>query len=181
MSEIVFPETDGAAAKTRPGHALNAGPSPSCGGTALTTGDMARLTGSTLRTVRFYEQEGLITPLDRKDGGHRQFDAGELEKLRLALDLREAGLGLAEIKHMFSLRHACSERSGASAAMTALLSERIGEVQEKILRLRRLREELTAMASSLTECSGCLQGTCEGCDVLESDAAPRGLRVLLQD
>ena len=142
---------------------------------------MARLTGSTLRTVRFYEQEGLIQPLDRKDGGHRQFGASELEKLRLALDLREAGLSLPDIKHMFSLRHACTERGGASAAMTALLSERIGEVQEKILRLRRLREELTAMASSLTECEGCPQGTCEGCDVLSSEAAPRSLRVLLQD
>jgi len=157
---------------------LNAGFEPTA---PLTTGDMARLTGSTLRTVRFYEQEGLIAPLDRKDGGHRQFGASELEKLRLALDLREAGLSLPDIKHMFSLRHACTERAGASAAMTVLLGERIGEVQEKILRLRRLREELTAMASSLTECEGCLQGTCEGCDVLEADAAPRSLRVLLQE
>ena len=154
---------------------------PDHGHAALTTGDMARLTGSTLRTVRFYEQEGLIAPLDRKDGGHRHFGPGELEKLRLALDLREAGLSLPDIKHMFSLRHTCSERAGASAAMTQLLSERIGEVQEKILRLRRLREELTAMASSLTECEGCSQGTCEGCDVLESEAAPRSLRVLLQE
>ncbi|MBK6812155.1 MAG: MerR family DNA-binding protein [Sandaracinaceae bacterium] len=73
--------------------------------------------------------------------------------------MREAGLSLPDIKHMFSLRHACTERGGASAAMTALLSERIGEVQEKILRRRRRRrEELTAMASSLTECEGCPQG-----------------------
>lgn len=142
---------------------------------------MARLTGSTLRTVRFYEQEGLIAPLDRKDGGYRQFGSGELDKLRLVLDLREAGLGLPDIKHMFSLRHACDGRAGASAAMTALLSERIGAVQEKILRLRRLREELTAMVSSLTECEGCSLDSCEGCDVLESDAAPRSLRMLLQE
>ena len=44
-----------------------------------------------------------------------------------------------------------------------------------------MREELTAMASSLTECEGCPQGTCEGCDVLASEGAPRSLRVLLQE
>ena len=148
-----------------------------------TTGDMARLTGSTLRTVRFYEQEGLITPLDRKDGGHRQFGPSELDKLRLALSLREAGLGLADIKEMFQLRSACEESgeegAEASAAMTALLGSQIEEVQEKIARLRRLREQLTAMASSLTECSGCEKSTCEGCDVIEGDQAPATLRALL--
>ncbi|MBT8451830.1 MAG: MerR family transcriptional regulator, partial [Deltaproteobacteria bacterium] len=61
---------------------------PQCGD-LLTTGDMARLSQSTLRTVRFYEQEGLIEPERRSSCGHRLFSARELLKLQLALDLRE--------------------------------------------------------------------------------------------
>ena len=55
---------------------------------------MARLSESTLRTVRFYEQEGLIEPERRSACGHRLFSGRELLKLQLALDLREAGLSL---------------------------------------------------------------------------------------
>lgn len=144
----------------------------------LTTGDMARLTGSTLRTVRFYEQEGLIEPLERKQRGHRYFAPAQLEKLRFALDLREAGMGLAEIKQMFALREKSASSRAASSEMGSLITERIGEVQEKIARLRRLREELSAMASSLTECESCTRESCDGCDLLESEALPKTLRVL---
>jgi DNA-binding transcriptional MerR regulator len=76
---------------------------PACG-ELLTTGDMARLSDSTLRTVRFYEQEGLIEPERRSACGHRLFSGRELMKLQLALDLREAGLSLQNIKDLFCLK-----------------------------------------------------------------------------
>ena len=60
----------------------------------LTTGDMARKSGSTLRTVRFYEEAGILKPTQRTEGGHRLFEASELDKLRLVSDLRSAGFSL---------------------------------------------------------------------------------------
>jgi DNA-binding transcriptional MerR regulator len=148
----------------------------------LTTGDMARLSESTLRTVRFYEQEGLIEPERRSACGHRLFSGRELMKLQLALDLREAGLSLQDIKQLFCLKSACECPEEASERMSDVLTQQIDTMQQKIAKLRRLREELTAMVSVLTECQTCEDGSfplaCAKCDVLESPQIPRALRVL---
>ncbi len=151
----------------------------------LTTGDMARLSNSTLRTVRFYEQEGLIGPERRSDCGHRLFSGRELMKLQLALDLREAGLSLQGIKDLFCLKSGCVCPEEASHRMSDVLNEQIDTMQRKIAKLRNLREELTAMVSVLTECQSCEEGTfplsCEKCDVLSNPQLPRALRVLWHD
>jgi DNA-binding transcriptional MerR regulator len=148
----------------------------------LTTGDMARLSESTLRTVRFYEQEGLISSERRSACGHRLFSSSELMKLQLALDLREAGLSLQNIKELFSLKSDCACPEEASHRMSHVLTAQIDTMQQKIAKLRKLREELTAMVSVLTECQSCEEGdfpvACESCDVVGSPQLPRALRVL---
>ena len=157
---------------------------PGCGD-LLTTGDMARLSESTLRTVRFYEQEGLIEPERRSACGHRLFSGRELMKLQLALDLREAGLSLQDIKELFSLKSDCACPEEASHRMSNVLTEQIDTMQQKIAKLRKLREELTAMVSVLTECQACDDGNfplaCEKCDVMGSPQLPRALRVLWRE
>ena len=154
-------------------------------GELLTTGDMARLSQSTLRTVRFYEQEGLIEPERRSPCGHRLFNSRELMKLELALDLREAGLSLQDIKQLFCLKADCGCPEEATDRMSDMLSEQIDTLHQKIVKLRKLREELTAMVSVLTECQPCEDGkfplACDECDVLESPQIPRALRVLWSD
>lgn len=154
---------------------------PTCGD-LLTTGDMARLSESTLRTVRFYEQEGLIEPERRSACGHRLFSGRELLKLQLALDLRESGLSLQSIKDLFCLKSDCACPEEASQRMSHVLTEQIDTMQQKIAKLRKLREELTAMVSVLTECQSCDEGNfpiaCENCDVLSSPQLPRALQVL---
>ena len=151
----------------------------------LTTGDMARLSESTLRTVRFYQQEGLIEPERRSACGHRLFSGRELMKLQLALDLREAGLSLQDIKDLFHLKSGCTRPEEASERMSEVLGQQIDTMQQKIAKLRKLREELTAMVSVLTECQTCEDGNfplaCEKCDVLENPHMPRALRVLWND
>lgn len=148
----------------------------------LSTGDMARCSGSTLRTVRFYEQEGLIEPLGRSECGHRLFGPGQLDKLKLALDLREAGLAIQDIKHLFQLKSRYGNAREASAEVTALVESQIDALQEKIATLRRLREELTQAVSVISECGSCEEqrfpSVCGDCDVLERPALPRAVKVL---
>lgn len=154
-------------------------------GDLLTTGDMARLSDSTLRTVRFYEQEGLIEPERRSPCGHRLFSGRELTKLQLALDLREAGLSVQNVKDLFCLKSDCACPEEASHRMSGVLTAQIDTMQQKIAKLRRLREELTAMVSVLTECQSCEEGSfplaCKKCDVVGNPELPRALRVLWHD
>ena len=151
----------------------------------LTTGDMARHSQSTLRTVRFYEQEGLIEPARRTHCGNRLFSRQQLMKLQLALDLREAGLSLQDIKGLFSLKSDCDCPEEASTRMSDALTQQIEAMQQKIAKLRRLREELAAMISVITECQSCEERTfplaCNNCDVVGNPDLPRALRVLWRE
>lgn len=148
----------------------------------LTTGDMARRSGSTLRTVRFYEQEGLITPECRSDGGHRLFDKRQLDRLRLALDLRASGLTIQDVKHLFDVKSRCETPEQASDEVRSIIEAQVDSLQEKIATLRRLREELTHAMTVISECKTCddaqFPRRCANCDVLERPSLPRAVRVL---
>lgn len=143
---------------------------------------MARLSGSTLRTVRFYEEAGLLVPEERDEGCHRLFSDKELVKLQLILDLREAGLSLADIKELFALKTTCATATDASAKMAVILERQIDEMQKKIAKLRRLREELASTVVVINECRSCSDPrfplACCDCEVLNRADLPRAVRLL---
>jgi len=148
----------------------------------LTTGDLARECDTTVRTVRFYEEAGVLCPEARSRGGHRQFGSEELEKLRLIMDLREAGLSLNDIRGLFELKKEHGDAEAASAAMSEVLEDRIAEMQRKIAVLRRLREELAATVAIIGECQACDSASfpkqCQRCDVMNRPDLPRAMRLL---
>lgn len=149
----------------------------------LSTGDLARACETTLRTVRFYEETGLVEPSSRSEGGHRMYDPGQREKLQLVMDLREAGLSIQDIKDLFALKSRCMSPNEASSRMSTTLECRINEMQRKIVVLRRLRDELASMVSVVRECGSCehketFSKQCGNCDVMEREDLPRAMRLL---
>ncbi len=148
----------------------------------MTTGDLARACETTVRTVRFYEEAGVLCPEARSDGGHRLFGDGELQKLQLIMDLREAGLSLQDIKALFELKHKCPTPEEASERMSEVLEAQIEEMQRKIATLRRLREELASTVAIIRECQGCesteFPKRCGDCDVMNRGDLPRAMRLL---
>lgn len=149
----------------------------------LTTGDMARYSNNTLRTVRFYEEEGILRPAKRTEGGHRLFERAELDRLMLVTDLRMAGLSLDEIKAILDLKHTGKTGGEASKHAMKALSARIHELRDKLLVLSRLQEDLEKTTNIMTACLDCDDGKfpreCESCSVLgEPGNLPRSMRVL---
>lgn len=148
----------------------------------LSSGDLARACSTTVRTVRFYEEAGLVEPTSRSDGGHRLYAPEQVARLSLVIDLREAGLSLQDIKDLFELKSHAESSLVASERMTALLHQRIDEMHAKIAVLRKLREELAAMATILRECGACtghdFPTRCSGCDVMSRPDLPRAMRLL---
>ncbi|MGW2724352.1 helix-turn-helix domain-containing protein [Streptomyces sp. NPDC001492] len=68
-------------------------------GTGLfTIGELARSTGLTVRTIRYWSDEGVLTPVTRSLGGYRLYDAGSAARLELIRTLRELGLGLDDVR-----------------------------------------------------------------------------------
>lgn len=63
-----------------------------------TVGEVARLSGVSVRTLHHYDELGLVVPSARTDAGYRLYDHGDLQRLQEVLALRATGLPLAEVK-----------------------------------------------------------------------------------
>lgn len=150
----------------------------------LTTGEMARLSNSTLRTVRFYEEEGILRPAKRTDGGHRLFRKTELDRLLFVSDLRTAGLSLDDIKEILELKKSAGSGEAAAKEARRIFSARIHELEEKVAVLTRLRDEFTRTSDIVSACLSCRDNerfpdACGDCSVMSSHTAlPRSARVV---
>lgn len=152
-------------------------------GALLTTGEMARRSNNTLRTVRFYEEEGILRPVRRTDGGHRLFDRSELERLMLVTDMRAAGLSLDEIKQILEIKQRAGTGGEAAREAREILTRRIADLTEKVAVLQRLQGDLTEATHIMSECLDCqephAEARCTTCHVVTSKpSVPRSLRVL---
>ena len=63
----------------------------------LKIGDFARLANTNLRTLRYYEEVGLLVPAARSDGGFRYYRPTDVNRVRLVWDLQQLGLQLEKI------------------------------------------------------------------------------------
>jgi DNA-binding transcriptional MerR regulator len=152
-------------------------------GGLLTTGDMARLTGNTLRTVRFYEEAGILRPDRRSAGGHRLFSQRELERLQFISDMRAASLSLDEIRGLLELKEKSETGKQAAEAAVTALDEQIATIKEKIEVFTRLQAELVQARELLDKCRDCTNercfpAACNECDVLKDAELPQSMRVL---
>jgi DNA-binding transcriptional MerR regulator len=143
---------------------------------------MARLSQTTLRTVRFYEAEGLIASRAREDGSHRKFPSEELKKLQIISDLREAGLSLQEIKDLMVLKGGYSNPKQAACRMSSALSAQLAEIDRRVATLGRVRAELVSMVGMLRVCQECTHpdfpARCAGCEVVERPGVARAAQLL---
>jgi DNA-binding transcriptional MerR regulator len=102
-----------------------------------TIGDLARRTGLTVKTIRFYADSGIVPPTDRTPAGYRLFDVAAIARLDLVRTLRELGLDLPAVRRVLDREVTLAEVAEAHAAAL--------QVQIRTLRLRRA--VLTAMAN----------------------------------
>ncbi|MCF3121046.1 MerR family transcriptional regulator [Streptomyces arenae] len=105
-------------------------------GETLGIGDLARLTGLSVRTIRFYCDEGIVDAV-RSTGGHRRFDAGAVERLALVRRLRRLGLGLPAVRDVLDGERSVGE---AVAAERAAVDVRIAELAWRRASLRAVEE-----------------------------------------
>lgn len=109
-------------------------------------GKAAQQAGTSVDTIRFYQNLGLIRSAGRSAGGYRLFDEEQIRDLTFVRHAQELGFSLTEIKDLLALRqkhHACSE-------VQSILKRKVGDVQEKINSLSRLKAEL---AKALRDCN----------------------------
>lgn len=147
-------------------------------GADFTSGDLARATGNTVRTIRFYEEEGLLEPSGLSDGGHRRYTDDDLERLGLIGDLRELGLSLCEIKEILALRKGCSCVAEFAERLEKSLAGHVAEAQRRVERLERVRHEIERTIDLVHSHVGAKGDGIRPCDLSCAPDAPKMLRVL---
>ncbi len=142
------------------------------------SGDLARSTGNTVRTIRFYEEQGLLRPAAISEGGHRHYTEEDLEKLRLIGDLRELGLPLSEIRAALDLRAGCSTATEFAERFQDVLVAHIHAAEKRLDRLRRVKRELTEALTAIRSRLSCEAPNACPCSVADTLGATRIVKVL---
>jgi MerR family transcriptional regulator, copper efflux regulator len=106
-------------------------------------GELAAASGLTTKTIRFYEQVGLLAPPPRTPAGYRDYPEAALPRLRFIRTAQAAGLTLAEIAGILAIRD-----SGESPCthVTALIHTHLADIRQRIRELRAAQAELETLA-----------------------------------
>lgn len=91
-----------------------------------------RRTGLSHDTLRYYEREGLIGPIRRSTGGRRVYDEDDLAWIGIVTCLRDAGLGIADLRRFTELLRGSDE----AVDRVSFLQERRTELIERVAQLQ---------------------------------------------
>lgn len=114
-------------------------------------GAVADRSGVSVKTIRFYCDQGLLQPSGRSEGRYRLFDESVYGELALIRTLRALDIPLATIQAVLEAR-----RSGVCTCdnLQATIRGKAGEIQQRIADLQALHNELNALLHSWQRCGG---------------------------
>jgi len=112
-------------------------------GELLSVAEVREQTGLSARTLRYYEELGLLPGVRRRAGGRRVYGADEIERLRFIQRLKALGLPLAEIKHLNAVYAIEGSTRAMLERLDELLGRRLSEIDGRIEELMGLRDEIS--------------------------------------
>jgi MerR family mercuric resistance operon transcriptional regulator len=113
----------------------------------LSIGELSKLTGCNIETIRYYEKISLLPAPARTEGGHRQYQESLQSRLVFICKTRRLGFSLEEVRNLLELtdgRYSCDE-------VKQVVLKHLGVVKNKIDELALLQTNLESMAA---QCKG---------------------------
>ena len=125
----------------------------------LRIGEVAELTGTTPRTIRYYEEIGLLPGAsDREQGKHRWYSQTDVERINEIVRMRDLlGLSLEQLAQLLEAQFARDElkreyrRTEDPDARRRILGQSLGHIETQLELVRGRRRELEALESELVE------------------------------
>ena len=109
----------------------------------MNIGEAAARSGVPAKTIRYYEQIGLIGPAARGGNLYRGYTDSDVAMLHFVGQARGLGFSIADLKQLVALYR---DRSRASSDVKAIALQHIARVDHKLAELRRVRAALTELA-----------------------------------
>lgn len=126
-------------------------------------GQVARSTGLSIDTIRFYEKQALVPQPQRTSARYRVYDERDVERLRFIGRAQNLGFSLQEIRELLVI--AASKGNGC-AHVRDLVAAKVVQVKEKISALKRIESQLR---NAQKKCNAALAGSCNAkCPVLKA-------------
>lgn len=122
-------------------------------------GELSKITGVNIETIRFYERQELLPDPPRTAGGHRCYNRDHLKRLTFIRRSRQLGFSMKEIKELLTLvddgGYTCGE-------IKEITNEHAKNVQQKIADLQRMEKMLTDISMH------CADGQLPDCPIIEA-------------
>lgn len=136
---------------------------------ALSIGTLARRSGTTPPTIRYYEQIGLLRRPDRRGGGHRVYGEADLQRLTFIRRCRDFGFPIEQVRELVSV----TENADRSCIeVRDLARDQRAAVRARLAELRELEASLGLL---VTDCEArCAGGPGPDCIILEDLSGPDG-------
>ena len=128
----------------------------------MNIGEVAQASGLPAKTIRYYEEIGLVTPL-RAANGYRSFRDTDLHKLSFLGRARSLGFSIEDCRTLLALYE---DRSRASADVKTVAQNHLAEIEQKIAELQAMHATLSHLVHA------CAGDNRPDCPILADLAAP---------
>ena len=129
-------------------------------GIILNIGKAAKLSNLTVKTVRYYADIGLVSPVKNSKTGYRDFSEDDVARLQFVSKARKFNFTIQECEELLSLY---SDKDRSSKEVKSLTLEKISEIDAKLFELKELRQQLSFLANN---CQGNDRPDCPILDAL---------------
>ncbi|MBK5940975.1 MerR family transcriptional regulator [Halochromatium roseum] len=131
-------------------------------------GAIAEQLGTTVRTLRFYEAQGLVQP-QRTPGGTRLYDEADVARFAAVLALARLGFSLQELAALAAVRSQNETGDAASRDVLARLAAMDQSLAAQAAAIKTQRRDLAQAQALVRRCQGCtqrpLRAVCDQCEV----------------
>lgn len=140
-----------------------------------TISQVARLSGLSTATIRFYESSGLLPPASRTGSGYREYGADDLRRLKLVAGARRLGIPMTEIRELFVAPD--TDCGGYVERLRGLLGRQKAELERQLAALHEMARELGNLSDDLDRidldhAAGIPVSECPCCPLIDAEPGP---------
>ncbi|HEY4745864.1 MAG TPA: MerR family transcriptional regulator [Desulfuromonadaceae bacterium] len=108
----------------------------------VSIGELAKELGLTTRTLRYWEEVGIIEAAERADGANRGYTPYYARRIRFIMKLKELGLTIKEMQDLYAVYGEAKQTENMIPRLVEILDLHINKIDERMAKLSSLRKEI---------------------------------------
>jgi DNA-binding transcriptional MerR regulator len=117
----------------------------------IAIGDLAKSIGLTTRTLRYWEEVGIIESEERSDGANRGYSPYFVRRIKFIMKLKDMGLSIKEMQDLYVAYGEAKETNQMIPKLVAILDKHTQQVDDKIVKLHSLKKDIVEYRQRMAE------------------------------